>query len=58
MKTNWSELTESQIKAVGCKRKPPERKLKGEWLDGLVRNTEIEGVPLLWRLPERANLSF
>jgi predicted enzyme related to lactoylglutathione lyase len=45
---NWRELAEFYIKVFGCKRKPPERKLKGEWLDSLtsIRNAHIEGMHL------------
>src|SRR5271157_3911045 len=45
---NWRELAELYIKVFGCKRKPPERKLKGEWLDSLTafRNAYIEGMHL------------
>jgi predicted enzyme related to lactoylglutathione lyase len=45
---NWRELAEFYIKVFGCKRKPPERKLKGDWLDGLtaIRNAYVEGMHL------------
>jgi predicted enzyme related to lactoylglutathione lyase len=45
---NWKELAEFYIKVFGCKRKPPERKLKGEWLDSLtsIQNARIEGMHL------------
>jgi predicted enzyme related to lactoylglutathione lyase len=45
---NWKELAEFYIKVFGCKRKPPERKLRGEWLDNLtsIRNARIEGMHL------------
>ena len=45
---NWKELAKFYIKAFGCKRKPPERKLKGEWLDSLtsIGNARIEGMHL------------
>jgi|SRR5271157_519500 len=45
---NWKELAEFYIKVFGCKRKPPERKLKGGWLDSLtsIRNARIEGMYL------------
>jgi predicted enzyme related to lactoylglutathione lyase len=45
---NWRKLAEFYIKVFGCERKPPERKLKGKWLDGLtaIRNAHIEGMHL------------
>ena len=46
--TNWRELAEFYIKVFGCKRRPPERKLKGDWLDSLtaIRYARIEGIHL------------
>jgi predicted enzyme related to lactoylglutathione lyase len=46
---NWRELAKFYIKVFGCKRKPPERKLKGEWLDSLtaIRNAYVEGMHLV-----------
>jgi lactoylglutathione lyase len=45
---DWRELAKFYIKVFGCKRKPPERKLKGGWLDSLtsIRNARIEGIHL------------
>ena len=55
---NWRELAEFYIKVFGCKRKPPERKLKGEWLDSLtsIRNAHIEGMHLA--LPGFGHIAF
>ena len=46
---NWKELAEFYIKVFGCKPKPPERRLKGEWLDSLtsIRNARLEGMHLV-----------
>jgi hypothetical protein len=30
---DWNALAQFYIKALGCKRKPPQRNLKGAWLD-------------------------
>jgi len=30
---DWTSLSQFYIKALGCTRKPPERNLKGAWLD-------------------------
>jgi len=38
---DWRNLAQFYIKALACKRKPPERNLKGEWLD---RATSLEGA--------------
>jgi predicted enzyme related to lactoylglutathione lyase len=45
---NWRELAAFYIKVFGCKKKPPERKLRGEWLDSLtsIRNAHVEGMHL------------
>ena len=42
---NWRKPAEFYIKVFGCNRKPPERKLKGEWLDSLtsIRNAHMIG---------------
>lgn len=38
---DWKKLAEFYIKAFGCKRKPPERDLKGDWLD---KATSLKGA--------------
>ncbi len=46
---NWRTLSEFYINVFGCRKKPPERRLSGPWLDkgtGL-QNAIIEGVHLL-----------
>ena len=46
---DWRKLAEFYIKAFGCKRKPPERDLKGEWLDKAtsLKGARIRGMHLL-----------
>ena len=52
---DWRSLALFYIKVFKCKRKPPVRKLNGEWLDRLtsIRNAYIEGIhlelPGTWR---------
>jgi lactoylglutathione lyase len=45
---DWKELTRFYVKVFGCKRKLPERKLKGNWLDTLtsIKNAHVEGIHL------------
>jgi lactoylglutathione lyase len=45
---DWRALAEFYIKLFGCKRKPPERKLKGNWLDSLtsIKSAYVEGIHL------------
>ena len=38
---DWKKLAQFYIRAFGCKRKPPERNLKGEWPD---KATSLKGV--------------
>ncbi len=48
---NWKELASFYEKALGCRRKPPERDLRGAWLDAAtsLRGARVRGVHL--RLP-------
>ena len=48
---DWVSLSRFYIRALGCKPKPPERNLKGEWLDKAtsLKGAHIEGIHL--RLP-------
>jgi predicted enzyme related to lactoylglutathione lyase len=48
---DWISLSRFYVRALGCKRKPPERNLKGEWLDKAtsLKGAHIEGAHL--RLP-------
>jgi lactoylglutathione lyase len=45
---DWRALADFYIKVFGCKRKPPERRLKGKWLDRLtsIENAHVEGIHL------------
>ena len=46
---DWKSLSRFYIDVFGCRVKPPERKLSGEWLDratGII-NARLEGVHLL-----------
>ncbi len=45
---DWKKLAKFYIEVFGCKRKPPERNLKGNWLDALtsLRNVQVEGIHL------------
>jgi len=38
---DWRRLARFYIKVFGCKRKPPERNLRGKWLD---KATSLEGA--------------
>ena len=40
---DWLQLAQFYIKALGCKRKPPERDIEGAWLD---RATSLKGAHL------------
>jgi catechol 2,3-dioxygenase-like lactoylglutathione lyase family enzyme len=46
---DWKRLAEFYIDAFGCKPKPPERNLKGEWLDKATSQmrAHIEGIHLM-----------
>lgn len=46
---NWQGLAEFYITVFGCKAKPPERNLRGEWLDSLtsLKNAHVRGIHLL-----------
>lgn len=48
---NWKRLADFYIKIFGCEPVPPERNLKGEWIDKAVKlkDTHITGMHL--RLP-------
>ena len=45
---DWKSLCQFYIKALECRRKPPERDLKGAWLDRAtsLRNAHIRGIHL------------
>jgi lactoylglutathione lyase len=45
---DWKLLAKFYIKVFGCKVKPPERNLKGYWLDSLtsIRNAHVRGIHL------------
>ena len=46
---DWKKLAQFYVKALGCKRKPPERNLKGPWLDDAtsLRGAHLRGIHLL-----------
>jgi len=46
---DWKRLAEFYIEALACKAKPPERNLKGRWLDSLtsMKNVHICGIHLV-----------
>ena len=46
---DWGRLSRFYIKAFGCTRKPPERDLRGEWLDKAtsVKGAHIRGIHLV-----------
>jgi catechol 2,3-dioxygenase-like lactoylglutathione lyase family enzyme len=48
---DWKALSQFYIEALGCRRKPPERDLRGAWLDSAtsLRGAHIRGIHL--RLP-------
>jgi predicted enzyme related to lactoylglutathione lyase len=48
---NWESLAAFYMEVFGCKRKPPERDLKGAWLDSLAsqKGAHVHGIHL--RLP-------
>lgn len=48
---DWKSLSQFYVKALGCQRKPPERNLKGAWLDKAtsLKDAHIKGIHL--RLP-------
>jgi len=45
---DWRALADFYTKVFGCKRKPPERRLRGSWLDSLtsIENAYVEGIHL------------
>ena len=45
---DWKKLSTSYVKVFGCKFKPPERNLKGNWLDELtsLKNAQVKGIHL------------
>jgi lactoylglutathione lyase len=47
--SDWHGLAEFYVKVFGCKAKPPERNLKGKWVDDLtsLRGAHIRGIHLL-----------
>lgn len=46
---NWRNLAEFYIRVFDCRPKPPERNLRGEWIDELtdLKDAEIKGIHLL-----------
>jgi predicted enzyme related to lactoylglutathione lyase len=48
---NWKRLAAFYVEVFGCKPKPPERDLKGEWLEALTsqNGAHVRGIHL--RLP-------
>jgi predicted enzyme related to lactoylglutathione lyase len=46
---DWQGLAEFYINVFACKAKPPERDLKGAWVDSLtsLKNVHIRGIHLL-----------
>jgi lactoylglutathione lyase len=46
---DWQRLAEFYVKVFGCTAKPPERNLKGRWVDDLtsLRDAHIRGIHLL-----------
>ncbi len=46
---DWRTLARFYIKVFGCRIKPPERDLKGAWLDRLasIRNARVRGAHLV-----------
>ncbi len=45
---DWRKLSRFYIRVFGCKPKPPERNLKGKWLDELtsLKNVRVNGIHL------------
>jgi predicted enzyme related to lactoylglutathione lyase len=45
---DWKNLVRFYVKVFGCKPEPPERDLKGDWLDGLtsLKNVQVNGMHL------------
>ncbi|MGA2640326.1 MAG: VOC family protein [Spirochaetia bacterium] len=45
---DWKSLSRFYVRALGCKPKPPERNLKGKWLDSAtsLRGVHIQGIHL------------
>jgi lactoylglutathione lyase len=46
---DWKALARFYIKAFGCKGKPPERDLKGKWLDRAtsLKGAHVQGIHLI-----------
>jgi len=46
---DWKKLADFYITVFGCRPKPPERNLKGGWLDGLtgLPNAHLRGMHLI-----------
>jgi catechol 2,3-dioxygenase-like lactoylglutathione lyase family enzyme len=46
---DWKALSDFYIRVFGCRIKPPERKLSGDWLDAAtgLQRARLEGVHLL-----------
>jgi lactoylglutathione lyase len=47
--SDWLGLAEFYVNVFGCKPKPPQRNLEGNWLDSLtsLKNVHIRGIHLL-----------
>ncbi len=45
---DWKKLAKFYVKVFGCKLKPPERNLKGTWLDELtsLKSVQVNGIHL------------
>jgi predicted enzyme related to lactoylglutathione lyase len=45
---DWKKLVKFYVTVFGCKLKPPERSLKGNWLDELtsLKNARVNGIHL------------
>jgi len=46
---DWRKLAKFYVEVFGCKPKPPERDLRGDWLDDLtsLKNARVKGVHLI-----------
>ncbi len=46
---DWKALARFYVEAFGCRRKPPERNLKGSWLDTAtsVKRAHIRGIHII-----------
>ena len=46
---DWKKLVDFYVSVFGCKQKPPERNLSGEWLDNAtgLSNAALKGIHLI-----------